>query len=263
MLKKNYLLAYLSTLILLSTSWAGRAATGEKVWEIKYRTGNGILEMLLCRHGAKMTFHKDLVLMATEPNWHSSFYNTKLKRCYDLPVGKAAWEKDLAAAPYDFRNAAKTQGGTWCGAQVIERSIAIKKYSINHISDVLVKDFGAQGKRLELYETDSIAIPKQALEAVHAFFAINACTRSLSLPLGLKVVQNDGTDLWAFKLASIKQLDYDPRQFAKPHLAKAKTMAAVTMNDEQQEAMRDIAEQMDLGETFGTKNKKRESDQQK
>ena len=61
-----------------------------------------------------------------------------------------------------------------------------------------------------------------------------------------------------------RSLDYDPRQFVKPpHLTKAKTMAAVTMDDEQQEAMRDIAEQMDLGETFGTKNKKKESDKPK
>lgn len=145
----------------------------------------------------------------------------------------------------------------WFGTKSTRRCLPAKEYATNHFCAVLMSNTAIAAKRLELFETDTLDVPPKTLKATAILFAITSNSRSKELPLGMKIVQADGQDMWRYKLMAIKQIDYNPKFFVRPKGMKvAKTIGDVTIDANQQAAMSDIAEQMELGEKFGTHEKK-------
>jgi hypothetical protein len=232
------------------------SAKDEKLWQLNYDTGVAPAHLYLADNGVKIEYWKHLNLLSVAPKWQLSYYSKKVGKCFDLPLSHSMMATEAGSASYDFRKARPGGSENWCGAKADKMILPLTVFRFNGFSSLVTED-AVKAKEIDLYETASVPLAKNTLLGAQAFFCERYGVRSSKLPLGLKVIQADGTDLWLFKLRSIRQMPYKDDLFVKPkNLKAAKTMGEIVLDDQQRSAMSDMAEDMNLGEAFGTKQKK-------
>ncbi len=232
------------------------AQARDEIWQLNYDTGVAPAHLYLADSAVKIEYWKHLNLLSVAPKWQLSYYSKKVGKCFDLPLSHSMMATEAGSASYDFRKARSSGSENWYGAKVDKMVLPIKVFRFNGFSSMVTED-AVKAKEIDLYETESVPLGKNTLLGAQAFFCERYGVRSNKLPLGLKVIQSDGTDLWLFKLRSIRQIPYKADLFVKPkNLKVAKTMGEIVLDDQQRSAMSDMAEDMNLGEAFGTKQKK-------
>ena len=230
-------------------------AVAPTMWQLKYDTGSGEANLFLSESGVRINYFYHQVLLCTAPKWQLCYFSTKLKNYYEVPLNSNMLEKEASLAGYDFRKAAVSGAENWCGARTSKATITGKDFRLNSFSTMIAND-SLKARSINLYETDALPLNKDSFRISQAFFAERYGVRSSKLPLGLKVVQPDGQEVWIFKLRSIKQIAFDTQIYERPkNLSRAKTMGAVYLDDSQQSALRDLAEDMDLGTALRHKKK--------
>lgn len=233
------------------TAWAAAPF----IWQLKYDTGAGEANLFLCDSGVKIHYFYHQVLLCTAPKWQLCYFSTKLKNYYELPLNSKMLEQEANLAGYDFRKAPASGAENWCGAKTTKATITGKDFRLNSFSTMIAND-SLKARSINLYETDALPLNKDTLRISQAFFAERYGVHSGKFPLGLKIVQPDSKEVWIFKLRSIRQIAFDPKIYERPkNLSRAKTMGAVYLDDGQQSALRDLAEDMDLGTALGNKKK--------